>query len=282
MGMITQCKKMLADRLQIAAMTKNPSDKVKAGCPGCRAPQHRFDIAMAFQPIVDCDTGVPFAFEALVRGADGEGAAQVLAQVTEQNRYAFDQQCRVAAIKGAVDAGILDTDARLSINFLPNAVYSPVACIQLTLQTAREVGFPTERLIFEFTENEHMADADHVGLIVETYRKMGFGTALDDIGAGYAGLGLLAQIQTDYIKLDMELIRGIDSSDRKRVIVDGVVQMAKRLGITVIAEGIETEGEFNTLRLLGIRYVQGYLLARPALRALPAIEMAPSPRSAAA
>jgi len=244
----------------------------RAGCNGCRAPQHAFDIAMAFQPIVDCDSGEPFAYEALVRGANGESAGEVLAQVTPENRYTFDQQCRVAAIEGAVAAGILETGARLSINFLPNAVYSPLACIQLTLKTAREVGFPTERLIFEFTENEEMVDTAHVQHIIETYKKMGFGTALDDFGAGYAGLGLLARIQTDCIKLDMELIRGIDGSPAKRVIVEGVVRIARRLGISVIAEGIETAEEFNTLRLLGIRYIQGYLLARPAFRALPALE----------
>ncbi len=238
-------------------------------CQGCRQEQHPFDIAMAFQPIMDCETGLPFAFEALVRGSGGEGAMSVLAGVTEENRYAFDQQCRVAAIEGAVAAGIVETDAKLSINFLPNAVYSPLACIQLTLKTAREHGFPTDRLIFEFTENEHMADTDHVRLIVESYRSMGFGTAIDDFGAGHAGLGLLAQFQTEYMKLDMELIRGIDTSMPRRMIVEGVVRMARSLDVTVIAEGIETDGEYDTLRSLGIRYLQGYLLARPGFRHLP-------------
>ena len=100
-----------------------------------------FDIAMAFQPIVDVETGLPFAFEALVRGTGGESASEVLARVTPENRYAFDQQCRVAAIEGAVAAGILNINARLSINFLPNAVYSPVACIQLTLKNIAEDRF---------------------------------------------------------------------------------------------------------------------------------------------
>ncbi|GMM93055.1 EAL domain-containing protein [Qipengyuania sp. MTN3-11] len=226
---------------------------------------------MAFQPIVDCETGVPFAYEALVRGGNGEGAGEVLARVTPENRYAFDQQCRVAAIEGAVAAGILDTDARLSINFLPNAVYSPLACIQLTLKTANACGFPTERLIFEFTENEEMTDTQHVRTIIDTYSAMGFGTAIDDFGAGHAGLGLLADIQTHYLKLDMALIRGIGASRPRRAIVEGVVRIARALGVTVIAEGVETEEEFHTLRVLGIRYIQGYHLARPAFRELPAV-----------
>jgi EAL domain-containing protein (putative c-di-GMP-specific phosphodiesterase class I) len=244
---------------------------MQAGCQGCRSGQHVFDIAMAFQPIVDVTTGRPFAYEALVRGSDGAGAGEVLARVTPENRYAFDQQCRVAAIEGAVAAGILDTDARLSINFLPNAVYSPVACIQLTLKTARGTGFPTDRLIFEFTENEEMADTGHVKTIIESYARMGFGTAIDDFGAGHAGLGLLANLQTDYIKLDMALIRGIEQSMPRRMIVEGVIRIATSLNITVIAEGIETVAEYDVLRALGVRYIQGYLLARPGFKCLPEV-----------
>lgn len=251
-----------------------------SGCRGCRSEGHEFDIAMAFQPIVDVETGRVFAFEALVRGSSGESAGEVLARVTPENRYAFDQECRVAAIEGAVAAGILETNARLSINFLPNAVYSPVACIQLTLKTARATGFPAKRLIFEFTENEEMADANHVGNIIDTYRKMGFGTAIDDFGAGHAGLGLLAKFQTDFIKIDMDLVRGIDTSMPRRMIVAGVIRIAESLGITVIAEGIETISEYDTLRAIGVRYIQGYLIARPGFKSLPSITL-PAERYAA-
>ena len=242
-------------------------------CEGCRSGAEDFGLAMAFQPIVDVETGAPYAYEALVRGADGAGATTVLSRVTAANRYAFDQQCRVAAIEQAVEAGIVATGAKLSINFLPNAVYSPVACIQLTLKTARATGFPTDRLIFEFTENEEMADTDHVAHIIDTYRRMGFATALDDFGAGHAGLNLLARFQTDVVKLDMELVHAIDTSLPRRMIVEGVVRMLDAMGITVIAEGVETEAEYRTLRTLGVRYQQGYLFARPGLRMLPPIMM---------
>lgn len=241
-----------------------------SGCNGCRRENTQFDLAMAFQPIVDVDTGLAWAYEALVRGTDGQSAGEVLGAVTNDNRYAFDQQCRIAAITQAVAAGIVETGARLSINFLPNAVYSPQACIQLTLKTAAAVGFPTNRLIFEFTENEEMTDTAHVANIIETYRRMGFATALDDFGAGHAGLTLLAQLQTDIIKLDMELVRGIDTSLPRRMIVESLVAMFNRMNITVIAEGIETIGEYEVLRTMGVRYMQGYLLARPGFRMLPA------------
>lgn len=241
-------------------------------CGGCRdGDALDFDFSMAFQPIANLSTRTVFAYEALVRGPSGEGASSVLDRVTEANRYAFDQKCRVRAIEGAVAAGILNTDARLSINFLPNAVYSPVACIQLTLKTAAAMAFPTDRLIFEFTENEKMAEPGHVAGIVAEYKRMGFGTALDDFGAGYAGLNLLAQFCPDYIKIDMALIRDIGTSRPKQLIVDSIARLASSLGVTVIAEGIETEQELAVLRDFGVDLIQGYLLAKPQFQSLPKV-----------
>ncbi|WP_156502044.1 EAL domain-containing protein, partial [Erythrobacter sp. HI0063] len=94
----------------------------------------------------------------------------------------------------------------------------PLACIKLTMETALETGLPTNRLIFEFTENERL-DTDHVRSIVRAYQALGFTTAIDDFGSGHAGLGLLANLQTDAIKLDMDLIRNLDTSLARRQIV---------------------------------------------------------------
>lgn len=240
-----------------------------AKCSGCKdGAALPFEIRTAFQPVIDLKTGKPYAYEALVRGPNGEGAVSVLAQVTPENRYAFDQACRVAAIRDAIAAGILETGASLSINFLPNAVYSPMACIQLTLKTAREAGLPLERIIFEFTENERI-ESDHLSAIVHAYREIGFRTAIDDFGAGHSGLALLANLRTDIIKLDMELVRGIDTSLPRRIIVGGMVRLASDLGLKIVAEGVETGAELAALASAGIRYVQGYLFAKPALGRLP-------------
>jgi EAL domain-containing protein (putative c-di-GMP-specific phosphodiesterase class I) len=250
-------------------------------CSGCRdGVDFEIPFAMAFQPIVDTLTGKPFAYEALIRGTDGAGAASILSRVTDANRYSFDQACRVKAIESAMAAGIMAADARLSINFLPNAVYSPLACIQLTLRTAKAVGMPTDRLIFEFTENEQMGSPEHVASIIETYQQIGFSTAIDDFGAGYSGLDMFARFRPDEIKLDMELIRGIDTDRRRQAIVSAVVRMCAELETLLIAEGIESAGEAATLRRLGVRYHQGFWYARPALERLP--ELNPECRSIAA
>lgn len=243
-------------------------------CAGCRntdASTFSIPFTMAFQPIVDVGAGRIWGYEALVRGLGGEGAHQVLGQVNDQNRYAFDQACRVKAIELA-GTRIAESDTKLSINFMPNAVYEPKACIRATLDAASRMQFDPRRLMFEFTENERMDDVGHVSHIVAEYRKMGFTTALDDFGAGYAGLSLLSKFQTDLIKLDMELLRGLDASKVKQAIVRGLVGIAQELDIVLLAEGVETREELDVLRAMGIELFQGYYFARPQVETFQTID----------
>ncbi len=128
-------------------------------CAACRVGSRLFAFSMAFQPIVDLQYNRIDAYEALVRGPAAEGAAHVLNQVDSENTYAFDQACRVKAIELAASLGM---DRQLSINFLPNAVYDPRACIQTTLKTAARTGFPLHRLTFEILESETVADTQHL------------------------------------------------------------------------------------------------------------------------
>lgn len=249
------------------------STPMPSSIPPCKACQDRpplgIEFSMAFQPIVDMRTRTVFAYEALARGSDGSGAAQVLGQVTEDNRYQFDQTCRVKAVGLAAQLGI---DSHVSINFLPNAVYEAATCIRATLEAAQRYNFPTERLIFEITENERVVDREHLKRIIQEYRRRGFKTAIDDFGAGYAGLNLLAEFQPDIIKLDMELVRQIDADPVRQAIVQGILGVCKALHIEVIAEGVETMAEYALLRSFGIYFFQGYMFARPAFEALPLVQ----------
>ncbi len=128
--------------------------------------------------------------------------------------------------------------------------------------------------MFEFTENEPMRDVEHIKRIVDAYRDFGFITALDDFGAGYAGLGLLARIQPDIIKVDMDLLRGIDASGPRRAILKGLIGIANDLGVMVPAEGVETAAEFRAIADMGVRLFQGYLFGRPSLEALTKVSWA--------
>ena len=238
------------------------------GCQGCRdGSGFNLPFSVAFQPIVDVVSGVTFAHEALARGPCGEGAYTVLSSVDDTNRYAFDQQCRVKAIEMAAKLGLSADGACLSINFMPSAVYEPRACIRLTLDAAKRTGFPLDRIIFEFTEAEKL-DTAHLLNILTTYKAIGFKTAIDDFGAGYAGLQLLAQFQPDIVKIDMDLVRGIDSSPVKRSILRHTLRLLEELAITPLCEGVETVDELRALQDLGVRLIQGYLLAKPAFEKL--------------
>jgi EAL domain-containing protein (putative c-di-GMP-specific phosphodiesterase class I) len=229
-------------------------------CGGLCTRDFEMVFTMAFQPIVDVGTREVFAHEALVRGLAGEGAASVLDRVDATNRYAFDQACRVRAIELAANRKLA---GNLSINFLPNAVYQPEACLGSTLAAARRTGFSADRIIFEVTEGERVVDHAHLRAILAEYRRQGFRTAIDDFGAGYSGLNLLAEFQPDYLKLDMELTRGIHGDRVRRTIVRGILDVCAELGIVPIAEGVETADEAAALADLGIGLMQGYLFARP-------------------
>lgn len=242
------------------------SQVASLACVGCRS-DSPFDFAFefAYQPIVDFGSRTIFAHEALVRGPNGESASSILAQVNDSNRYQFDQLCRVKAVQGAARLGMQEF---LSINFLPNAVYKPEVCIRTTFEAAREHNFPIEKIIFEVTEGERVQDRPHLVNIFRQYRNFGFRTAIDDFGAGYAGLNLLSEYQPDIIKIDMDLVRGIDNDKARQAIARGIATICRELDIQILAEGIETRAERDFLFSIGIKLMQGYWFSKPVFKGL--------------
>lgn len=246
----------------------DPNNEVGA-CARCQQSPLDFDFTFAYQPIVSARARTIVAHEALVRGRSGESASSVLSQVNSANRYAFDQLCRVKAIEGAAK---LHMSGQLSINFLPNAIEQPEACIQQTLQAASRCGFPLSQIIFEVTESEAILDRSRLLSIVRKYREYGFMTAIDDFGAGYSGLSLFADFQPDLLKIDMALIRDVHRIPAKQEIVKAIVAMCRNLGVAVLAEGIETPQERDYLYDAGIDLMQGFLFSRPQFESLGTVE----------
>lgn len=236
-------------------------------CSHCaESGQLGFDFTMAFQPIVNCTTRTVWGYEALVRGLNNESAYSIISQINEKNRYIFDQLCRTKAIALASKLGI---NSILSINFLPNAIYQPERCIRTTLEAARRYNFPLDKILFEFTEVDRIEDSKHVKRIVNYYQSLGFQTAIDDFGSGYSGLNLLADFQTNIIKLDMELIRNIHSDKARQSIITHCLAMFHDLNIIPLAEGIECHDEYIWLKNAGIELMQGYLFSKPGFERLP-------------
>ncbi|MFA7624088.1 MAG: EAL domain-containing protein [Pusillimonas sp.] len=230
-------------------------------CSACRDGEPLdFQFSYAYQPILDVKKHSVFAHEALVRGPAGESAFSVLSKVNEDNRYKFDQACRVKAIQ---TAAAINLPSRLSINFMPNAIYKPELCIRTTLEAARQFNFPIDRIIFETVEGEQVNDGKWLAQVLKEYQRIGFLTAIDDFGAGFAGLNLLADFHPDILKLDMGLVRDIHVSKSRQAIVRGIAGIAAELDIMLVAEGVEVLDEYLCLRDLGIDLMQGYLFSKP-------------------
>ena len=231
------------------------------GCEGCRKGHALdFDFSMAFQPLVNLEEKSIYGYEALVRGLNDEPAFSIINRVDNHNIYRFDQTCRVKAIALAAEKGLTK---RLSINFMPGAVYQPDICIKTTLAAAEKYGFPVDKITFEVVETDLIQDTAHLKKIIEYYKKVGFSTALDDFGSGFANLNWLADLSPDQLKLDMTLIRDIHKDRRRRVIVQSVARLAEELGINLIAEGIEVKEERDCLADIGIVRQQGYFFSKP-------------------
>lgn len=202
----------------------------------CRGGSLDIDLQIAFQPVVDAVERRIYASEALVRGPRGEGAGELLRNVSPAQLHLFDQTCRALAIGTAARLGLRE---RLSINFIPNAMYEASTCLTLTLAAATKVGFPFDRLTFELAEGERIDNPDHAFALLRGMRAHGFATAIDDFGAGLAGLSLLARFQPDLVKLDRGLVKGIATVPAQRTIVAGVLAICAGLGFPVVAEGID-------------------------------------------
>lgn len=224
-------------------------------------------FSYAFQPVVDVAAREVFSYEALVRGPQGEPAFQVLQAVPADQKYSFDQISRAAAIALAMRLGLR---GHLNLNVLPNALLESEPALVGTLAAAQQHGLPLERVILEVTEGEAVTDYARLAQVLNQYRSLGLKVAIDDFGAGYSGLNMLADFQPDQVKIDMNLVRGIESHGPRQAIVRAVCQVCLELGIDVIAEGVETEAEYRWFRQQGVHLFQGWLFARPAFESLPA------------
>jgi len=223
-------------------------------------------FSYAFQPIVDVVAREIFSYEALIRGQRNEPAFRVLEGVPARAKYQFDADSRAAAIALAVRLGL---DCHLNLNFLPQGLYASNASVTSTLAAAARHELPIDRVILEVTEGEVIADYAHLAQQLNEFRSMGLKVAIDDFGAGYSGLNMLADFQPDQIKIDMKLVRGIERHGPRQAIVRAVVQVCADLGVDVIAEGVESLEEYAWFAEHGVRLFQGYLFARPGFESLP-------------
>ncbi len=226
----------------------------------------KWTCSFAFQPIVNVSTQKVTAYEALVRGPKNESADTVLDRIPRKELATFDEECRYAALALAKRLGLKQD---LNLNLLPQGFRADRDCLASTLDMAIEHGFAPEQIVLEVTEGEVLGNQDRFTELVGIYRGLGMRMAIDDFGSGYSGLNVLADFQPDQIKLDKNLVRGIQGRGPRQAIVRAILQVCRDLGIELIAEGIESQEEFCWLREEGVEHFQGYLFAKPIFEQLP-------------
>lgn len=223
-------------------------------------------LRTVFQPVVEiADPPRIYGYECLIRGL---GATGELIQPTEMFRLAksadllfhLDRLTRLSVIRDVMRSAI---DVCVFINFVPSAVYVPKYCLESTLSALQKSGIPSSRVVFEVVQSEQVNDMKHLVKVLAYYRENGFRVALDDLGAGYSSLKMLYHLKPDFIKIDAELIRGVHQDAYKANIAANLLDLAQKLNIKSIAEGVETRDELQWVKTHGADLAQGYLFAKP-------------------
>jgi EAL domain-containing protein (putative c-di-GMP-specific phosphodiesterase class I) len=227
-------------------------------------------LSTVFQPIVELRERRVLGYEALSRGP-ANSVYQMPVQLFEMAKQAdlvfeLDRKCRRRAIAAAAP---LPEEAKLFLNVFPSAMYDPGFQGHALVELVRDNGLSPDRVVLEITEKEAIENYEVFVEAVADLKQHGFSIAVDDVGAGTSGLEKIARLTPRYLKFDRELVKGIDSSYIRREMTRALKAFADRIESTIVAEGIEREGELRTLLELGIEFGQGFLLGRPQSAFLP-------------
>ncbi len=227
------------------------------------------DCRFAFQPIVDPFARRVTAFEALIRTPNGGSPTDYFSAFGGEAVYHADIQAKRHAFRHAKALGI--GEHSLTVNLLPMSLVTVPNAVEFLLAEIEANGLIPEQIIIEVTEDEIISRADDFTLQVRKLKAAGISLALDDFGAGFAGLALLSRFQPDKIKIDREIIRDVHKSGPKQAIVHAILKCCSSLEIAVIAEGVEQAEEWMWLEAAGVSQFQGYLFAKPMMNGFPAI-----------
>lgn len=234
--------------------------------------RHRVDDALdsgsicpLFQAIVDLWTGDLCGYEALSRPSRGFKTIGALLGAGSRLglRWAVESACRRSLFHTLAGPVSLPGGSRLFLNVSPGVFLDPRFSPELLLEEGLGGVLPLERLVVELTEGEPIDCMTRFRHQRESFERQGVELALDDFGGGHNGLSSFRQVQPNWLKLDMDLVRGIGHDVPGQEVIRSLRRMAAALDIGLVAEGVETEDELRALAGIGVRYVQGFLLQRP-------------------
>jgi len=220
-----------------------------------------------FQPIVDASfpTRV-FGWEALLRIPTSDGVAGSPAEVIRSaRRHGLTMRLNLAIVSTAVAEAVrLGLEGKLFLNLDPAVLVESLLPAEVMEALVLEGGLEPRRIVLELLETLAAPDEEVLKSILEPYRRVGFGIAIDDLGAGHSSLNLMHMVRPDLVKLDMAMVRGLDTDRYKATLVGQLIELAHSLGAAVVVEGIETRPELEWVQAQRADYAQGWLIARPA------------------
>lgn len=222
-------------------------------------------ILTYFQPIVYLQNLDILGYEALSRGPSDSGfeGTELLFAFAESTNMLLELErlCRKNALKTARS---LHLDRKLFLNSSAKALQDIDFTPRHLSEFVQELGLPPDSITLEITERVAIQEWDSFKKVLRQFRDHGFKVAIDDMGAGYSSLQAIAELQPDYLKFDISLVRNIHESLIKIGLLETLVSLSSKINARVIAEGIEEREEYETLRSLGVQLGQGYYFAQPA------------------
>ncbi|WP_075186184.1 GGDEF domain-containing protein [Teredinibacter haidensis] len=222
------------------------------------------EIQTYFQPIVDTRSKQVLGYEALSRGPSDSSLfpAGRLFEAAERAglQEELEYECRVLAAKRF---NSLSPGGLLFINISPNSLNDHKKAAAYLEQLPNELNIEPHRIVLELSERYPTENIEHTSKVLTSFKELGFSIAIDDLGTGYSGLKLWSQVKPDFVKLDRHFICDIDSDLVKHEFVSRLCDLANGLGCKLIAEGVETEGEYKAVHDLGIDICQGFYFGKP-------------------
>jgi EAL domain-containing protein (putative c-di-GMP-specific phosphodiesterase class I) len=219
------------------------------------------------QPIINLKDGDKiFGYESLLRAEAPIQASpgKLFSTAHETGMLSLlDKRAREAAIKAKKER--IPEGIKNFINFLPSTIYNPAYCLQHTFELVTKYKINPDDLVFEVVESEKIKDIEHLKKVLNTYKRQGMKVALDDVGAGFSTLKVLEMLNPDYVKIDRKYIHYCDSDAANQEFLGRVIELAEKLGITILAEGIERYEELEYCRKAGIDLAQGFYIGKPSL-----------------
>lgn len=221
-------------------------------------------VESVYEPIVAVASKTVHGYEALARGPVGTELHSPLALfgMAERENLVFelDCLCRASGLKGAVG---LPGGTKLFLNIRPTTLHDPNFRAERLIKTLHECELSPSDVVFEVSEQESISNFEGFKEMRDEYRELGFQFALDDTGAGYAGLETLIELSPDYIKVDRAFVSGVDVDPVRKTMLAALQTVAEKTGGQLIAEGLDTLAELETLAELNIPFGQGWLFGKP-------------------